>query len=275
MTGYELSRAWFDFSFENPEKIKPIHTAIYFFAIEHCNRLGWKLKFGFPSQMVMEAIGVKNWRTYSKGLNDLLEFGFIEMIEKSTNQYSSNIIAIVKNTKAHTKALDKALSKHRTKQSQSTVSIDKQYNKEQYNKEQELSTSETIDLKNNKDFRLTEIAKFVNNDLVTFFNLKEGGISTAFQFINQLNGEFETFKNQFYDYRAFQKETKQHKKGFKGFTNDWNSTDYKKALSDVKETTFVDEYKHMDSQQSKKINGKTIYRVIKGENGKPTLNKNF
>ena len=135
MNGYELSRAWFNFCFDNPEKIKPSHSAIYFFAIEHCNRLGWKEKFGFPSQMVMEAIGIKNWRTYSKALNDIVEFGFIEMIETSKNQYSSNIIAIVKNTKAPTKALDKALSKHiqkqGTKQGQSIVSIDKQLNKEQ------------------------------------------------------------------------------------------------------------------------------------------------
>ena len=57
--------------------------------------------------------------------------GFIKMIEVSKNQYSSNIIAIVKNTKAPTKALDKALQKHSTKQGQSTVSIDKQLNKEQ------------------------------------------------------------------------------------------------------------------------------------------------
>lgn len=132
MNSYELSRSWFDFCFENPEKIRPIHTAIYFFAIEHCNRLGWKDKFGFPSQMVMEAIGVKNWRTYSKALIEIVDFGFIDMIEISKNQYSSNIIAIVKNTKATTKAttkaLDKALSKHSTKQSQSTVSINKQYN---------------------------------------------------------------------------------------------------------------------------------------------------
>jgi len=131
MNSYDLSRRWFNWSFDNPEKIRPIHGIIYFFAIEQCNRLGWKEKFGFPSQMVMEAIGVKNWRTYSKALNDLVEFGFIEMIETSKNQYSSNIIAIVKNTKANTKALDKALSKHSTKHSQSTVSINKQYNKEQ------------------------------------------------------------------------------------------------------------------------------------------------
>ena len=124
MDVFGLSRNWFEFCFNNPEKIKPSHSAVYFFAIEHCNRLGWKDKFGFPSQMVMEAVGIKNWRTYSGVLNDLVSFGFIKMIEVSKNQYSSNIIAIVKNTKATTKALDKALQKHGTKQRQSTVSID-------------------------------------------------------------------------------------------------------------------------------------------------------
>jgi hypothetical protein len=135
MNGYDLSRNFWDWAFENPDKVKPIHSAIYFFSIEHCNRLGWKEKFGLPSQMVMEAIGVKNWKTYSHGLNELIDFGFITMIEKSTNQYSSNIIAIVNFTKAPTKAeskaLDKALSKHGTKQGQSTVSIDKQETIEQ------------------------------------------------------------------------------------------------------------------------------------------------
>ena len=146
MNSYELSRAWFDWCFNNPEKIKPSHSAVYFFAIEHCNRLGWKDKFGFPSQMVMEAVGIKNWRTYSGVLKDLVDFGFINMIEISKNQYSANIIAIVKNTKADaeatTKALDKALQKHSTKQRQSTVSINKQVTK---NKEQRTKELETFD----------------------------------------------------------------------------------------------------------------------------------
>jgi len=141
MDVFKLSRQWFDFCFENPEKISPLHTAIYFFCIEHCNRLGWKDKFGLPSAMVMEAIGVKNWRTYSKGLNDLIDFGFIKLIERSKNQYSSNIIAIVKNTKATTKALDKALQKHYTKHSQSTVSIDIQETILPINNKQEIDFS--------------------------------------------------------------------------------------------------------------------------------------
>jgi hypothetical protein len=126
MNSYELSRKWFDWCFENPELINPNHSAIYFFCIEHCNRLGWKDKFGFPSQMAMEAIGIKNWRTYNNSFNDLVNWGFIKLIEKSKNQYSSNVIAIVKNTKANTKALDKALQNHSQKQSKSIVSINKQ-----------------------------------------------------------------------------------------------------------------------------------------------------
>lgn len=129
ITGYELSRNFFDWCFENPELIKPAHIAIYFFAIEHCNRLGWKEKFGFPSQMVMEAVGIKNYRTYSKTFQDLVDWGFIKLVEKSKNQYSANIVAIVKNAKAHTKALSKAtqkhIQKHSQKQVQSIVGIDK------------------------------------------------------------------------------------------------------------------------------------------------------
>jgi hypothetical protein len=144
LSGYELSRIWFDFAFENPEKVRPLHAAIFFFAIEHCNRLGWKKKFGFPTQMAMEAIGVKKYDTYINGLRDLIEWGFIDMIEQSKNQYSSNVISLGSGTPKNGKALDKALICH-TKKRQSTgqstgqsmgesiVSINKQVTK---NKEQ-------------------------------------------------------------------------------------------------------------------------------------------
>lgn len=130
LNSYQLSRTFFDWCFENPEKISPTHIAMYFFIIEHCNRLGWKEKFGLPTVMVKDAIGIRNFRTYANTLNDLVEWGFIIMVEKSKNQYSSNIVAIVKNAKAHTiaptKALDKAMQKQLQKQSNSIVSIDKQ-----------------------------------------------------------------------------------------------------------------------------------------------------
>lgn len=150
MNSYELSRSWFNWCFENPEKINPNHSALYFFIIEHCNRLGWKEKFGLPMEMCKDAIGIKNYRTYIKTFNDLIEWGFIELVQKSKNQYSSNIIAIVKNTKAHTKALDKAMQKHSQKHSQkqgkSIVGIDKPYNKDKPETRETFIYSEFYDL---------------------------------------------------------------------------------------------------------------------------------
>jgi hypothetical protein len=124
MDVYKLSRNWFDFCFENPELVKPVHTALYFFCIEHCNRLGWKQKFGLPTEMTKEAIGVKNYRTYAGAFEDLVLWGFLLLINKSKNQYSANVIAIAENTKANTKALSKATQKHSQKQRESTVCID-------------------------------------------------------------------------------------------------------------------------------------------------------
>ena len=137
LNSYDLSRKWFDFCFLNPDKIKPNHTALYFFAIEHCNRLGWKQKFGFPTTMVMEAVGIKSYNTYINTLNDVVDWGFIEMIERSKNQYSANIIALSKFDKALDKALDKAFIKHTTKQSESTIqSIDSINKQETINNKQ-------------------------------------------------------------------------------------------------------------------------------------------
>jgi len=145
MNSYELSRNWFNWSFENPEKINPNHSAIFFFAIDQCNRLGWKKKFGFPTQTAMDAIGIKKHQTYIKYFNELCEWGFFELIQKSTNQHSANIISICqampKKGKATDKALDKATIIHTAKQTepngqstgQSNSSIDKQVNNKQIN----------------------------------------------------------------------------------------------------------------------------------------------
>lgn len=123
MNGYELSRKWFDFCFENPEKVTPLHTALYMFSVEHCNRLGWKEKFGLPTEMTKEALGIKSWHTYIKAFNDLVDWNFFTLIQRSKNQYSSNIIALSNFDEALDEAYDKALTKHISKQLQSNDSI--------------------------------------------------------------------------------------------------------------------------------------------------------
>lgn len=144
---YSLSRSFWDYAFENPDRIKPNHCALYFFAVEHCNRLGWKEKFGLPTTMVMEAIGIKSYGTYIKAFNDLVDFELFTLIEKSKNQYSSNIVALSKNNKANNKALDKALLKHISKQSESTHqsidSIDIQYTNLPINNNTGIMTEKT------------------------------------------------------------------------------------------------------------------------------------
>lgn len=118
MTSYELSKAWFDFAFENPEKINPNHSAIFFFAVEHCNRLGWKEKFGFPTQMAMDAVGIKKHQTYIKYFNELVDWGFFKLVQKSSNQYSANIISLINALPKKGKALGKAITTHAAKQTE-------------------------------------------------------------------------------------------------------------------------------------------------------------
>jgi len=147
-TGYELSRAFWDFAFMNPDKVKPTHISIYFFSIEHCNRLGWKDKFGLPTAMVLDAIGIKSYSLYKKAFDELVDWGFFIVIQYSKNQYSSNIIALKENYNADNNALDKALIKHSTKQVESTSesidSIDKQETIEPLNQKPLVEQNEIL-----------------------------------------------------------------------------------------------------------------------------------
>ena len=128
LNSYELSRCFINFAFDNPEKISPNHYAIYFFAIEHCNRLGWKTKFGFPTMMACDAVGIKKPQTFIKYFNDLEDWGFIKVVERSKNQYSANIISLISATPKKGEAMDKAMVKHAASKGQSNSPINKQVN---------------------------------------------------------------------------------------------------------------------------------------------------
>ena len=192
MDVFKLSRQWFDWSFENPELIKPNHTALYFFIIEQCNRLGWKEKFGLPTTMAKEAIGIKSYNTYIETLNDLVAWGFITMIEKSKNQYSSNIVALSNFDIAHNKALDKALIKHASKQSESTgesiSSIDIQETIEQETIEQETIEQET---RNNSTSLSPAIAPTPSPKNYKKATMSE--IIKTFDRVNKTSSDFEDF----------------------------------------------------------------------------------
>ncbi len=171
LNSYELSRCFINFAFDNPEKISPNHYAIYFFAIEHCNRLGWKAKFGFPTMMACDAVGIKKPQTFIKYFNDLEDWGFIKVVERSKNQYSANIISLISATPKKGEAMDKAMVKHAASKGQSNSPINKQVNN--ITIEQEIDSSKLLSLFNSL---LGKQAKVVNSKTKTQIKqrLKEG-----------------------------------------------------------------------------------------------------
>lgn len=148
--GYVYQRIWFDFSFENNDIVSPTHTAMYLWFVELNNRMGWSEKFASPASQTMSAIGLKSYNTYKKIFDELVGFGFINVITESKNQYTACIIALSNFDKALYKALDKALIKHTPKQHESTEqSIDS------INKQETLN----IETNNKSLFPLPEIVK--------------------------------------------------------------------------------------------------------------------
>lgn len=135
MNWYELSRRFFDFSFENYQ-CWVYHIALFMWIIELNNRLWWKKQFWLPTRDTMEWLWIGNKNTYYSTIKDLVSWWFIKIIQESKNQYQSTIIEIcyIKSEPALMTALDTALIQHWYQQwtgiDTSSVPIDKQVNKE-------------------------------------------------------------------------------------------------------------------------------------------------
>jgi hypothetical protein len=139
LTGYALSRLWFDFAFENPDLNTPTHTALFLWLIEKWNRCGQKEKLSVTTSESMEAIGIKSRNTFAKVFHDLIEWGFIAIITESKNQFSTNIISLTlaqkisKHEDSNRTALEQALIQQVSTQEDnncaSTRTINKTINK--------------------------------------------------------------------------------------------------------------------------------------------------
>lgn len=169
INGYSLSRRWFEYCIDHPEIIKPSHTALYFWIIETFNRFDWKPKVGLPTDYAMQVLGVKSYNTYINTLSDLIDFGFVVMVQKSKNQYSANIVALSNFNKALAKATSKHVTKQRESTSESIVSISKPINltkllnKEEKNKN--FSRPSLFEIQNEieiKNYRTVSAESFFN-----------------------------------------------------------------------------------------------------------------
>lgn len=107
MNIFLLTKVWFEQQANNPN-CKSGHTALYFYILDLANRLQWKAQFGLPSLQAQDTLKIASWKKYHDLLNDLEQFGFIKIVEKSKNQYTSTqislVYAYVKNAEPHIEA---------------------------------------------------------------------------------------------------------------------------------------------------------------------------
>ena len=133
MDWYTLSRKWFDFVFENPEKPTCTEWIVYMWIIECWNR-NWKsLKFWLPTFHSMGACWIKSPNTYHKALKNLISYWFIEVIQEAKNQNTSMVISLsahLKNKSAHKSALDIALIQQLSQQEEHIKQVNKETNKQ-------------------------------------------------------------------------------------------------------------------------------------------------
>ena len=184
---FEYIKNFYRWAEENPEKVKPYHWAIYMVAVEKCNKLGWKEKFGLPTYHVLEITGISSRRTYYKGLNELVEFGFLKIIQKAKNQHHSAVISLVISQCKNDISEDTAEQQHDT----DTALIERLNKTSKY----------FIDIKNNKDFLKNLILE--NSELLDFLsaknNVKDAEIKTKIdEFLTEKFsvGENQNWKNE-------------------------------------------------------------------------------
>ncbi len=100
---FNLIKQMYDFAESYPEKIRSYHWALYITTVEKCNRLGWKEKFGLPTDQMMELTGITHRKTYYRARQDLMDWGFIKIVTLAKNHNSATIISIIEKTPVNTK----------------------------------------------------------------------------------------------------------------------------------------------------------------------------
>jgi len=97
LNGYTLTKAWFNFAFNNPEVFNTTDHALYFWVMDCANRNGWKSKFSFAASTAMEVLSISHYNTYKKAFDKLVLHGFISVVRKSPNHHQATIISISQN----------------------------------------------------------------------------------------------------------------------------------------------------------------------------------
>jgi len=135
-SGYSLTKTWFEFVLENPDKVSGNHTALYLWIVQINNRKNWIEVFGVTVSENMDGMSCKSRTTYYKVFKDLIEWGFIRIVIPAENQYKCNMITLpnigtpIFGTPNNEQSRTKNWSNTRSSTRSSTGTILKQVNKE-------------------------------------------------------------------------------------------------------------------------------------------------
>lgn len=127
MNGYNLTHRFFDWAFSHRADFKPTVSALYFYLIEVCNKLGWKPEFSISAKECMEGMGVSGYNTYKQAFDILCEHGFIKVLKKSCNSYQANIITLLNFDRVTDEVTNKAPTEYERSNEQSNGDIHKTY----------------------------------------------------------------------------------------------------------------------------------------------------
>lgn len=176
INGYSLTSDWFNFMAENSHKVECKHTAFYLYLVEFFNKRHWVKTVGLPTDFTMTMLNIKSYKSYIGILNDLVDFGFIIISKRATNQYTSTQIELVKNTKSNTKASTSHIPNQVEDIDQVKLSITKQVNNKRLNNKQ---YNAKFDFKKSL-FDLVQDEQLVNDFLIVRKNKKSSNTETAF-----------------------------------------------------------------------------------------------
>lgn len=128
---FDYFNGYWNWASDNPEKVSSTSTAIYFYILSVANELHWRPTFGISSTQIMNGVNIHSYKTYKKHFDELIENGFIKIVQESKNQYKCNVIALVKNTEASPKHIPKQVQStshnHKTYKDVKTIKEYKDY----------------------------------------------------------------------------------------------------------------------------------------------------
>ena len=161
INGYKLTKKWFEFIAEQDDN-KPIDTALFWFIVELSNKLNWKKEFSLPTYDTMEVLGISDYRTYKKALDKLINYGFINMIQKSKNQYTANKIAF--GDKCYCKKYNGTTNSTTNSTTNDTPVIDKPLNDKTFKPSKQKESEEALSNASNFEEENNESKKQDNSE---------------------------------------------------------------------------------------------------------------